>query len=46
MTDVTNTSENQKTVLTGLQPTGVLTIGNYIGAVRNMLEHQKEHKGY
>lgn len=40
----TTTTENQKTVLTGLQPTGVLTIGNYIGAIRNMLEYQKEHK--
>ena len=42
MTD--NINEIQKTVLTGLQPTGVLTIGNYIGAIRNMLEYQKEHK--
>ena len=40
------TAENQKTVLTGLQPTGILTIGNYIGAIRNMLEYQKEHKCY
>lgn len=46
MTETNTTTEYKKTVLTGLQPTGVLTIGNYIGAIRNMLEYQKEHKCY
>ena len=27
-----------KRVLTGLQPTGVITLGNYIGAIRQMAE--------
>ncbi|HKL94248.1 MAG TPA: tryptophan--tRNA ligase [Clostridia bacterium] len=28
---------NQKVLLSGIQPTGVMTIGNYIGAVKNWL---------
>ena len=28
----------KKRVLTGLQPTGVITLGNYIGAIRQMAE--------
>jgi tryptophanyl-tRNA synthetase len=29
--------KNQKVLLSGIQPTGVMTIGNYIGAVKNWL---------
>ena len=28
----------RKKVLTGLQPTGVITLGNYIGAIKQMKE--------
>ncbi len=31
------------TVLSGIQPSGNLTIGNYIGAMRNWVEMQKDH---
>lgn len=31
-----------KKVLTGLQPTGVITLGNYIGAIKQMVEYQNE----
>ena len=29
-----------KTVITGLQPTGVITLGNYIGAIKPMVKNQ------
>lgn len=29
-----------KIVLTGLQPTGVITLGNYIGAIKQMIKYQ------
>jgi len=32
-----------KRVFSGLKPTGQLTIGNYIGAIKNMIELQKEN---
>ncbi len=32
-----------KRVLTGIKPTGELTIGNYIGAIKPLLEMQKEY---
>lgn len=35
-----------KKVLTGLQPTGVLTLGNYIGAVKQMVKFQDEFESY
>ena len=28
-------SEKKKIILSGIQPTGIFTLGNYIGAVRN-----------
>ncbi len=31
-----------KKMLTGLQPTGVITLGNYIGAIKQMVEYQNE----
>lgn len=33
-------------ILTGLKPTGELTIGNYIGAIKQMIEFQKEFETY
>lgn len=33
----------KKIMLTGLQPTGVITLGNYIGAIRQMVEYQEEY---
>lgn len=33
-------------ILTGLKPTGELTIGNYIGAIKQMIEFQKDFDTY
>lgn len=35
-----------KKVLTGLQPTGVITLGNYIGAIQQMKTYQEEFDSY
>jgi tryptophanyl-tRNA synthetase len=35
-----------KKMLTGLQPTGVITLGNYIGAIRQMVEMQGKYDSY
>ena len=32
-----------KKMLTGLQPTGVITLGNYIGSIRQMVENQDKY---
>lgn len=36
----------KKRVLTGLQPTGVITLGNYIGAIKQMIEYQNNYESY
>jgi len=36
----------KKTLLTGLQPTGNLTLGNYIGAVKQMVDNQDNYNSY
>lgn len=36
-------SENKKTIFSGIQPTGVFTLGNYLGAVRNWVKLQEEY---
>ena len=36
----------KKTILTGLKPTGSLTLGNYIGSIRQMVKMQDEYKSY
>ena len=36
----------KKKILTGLQPTGVITLGNYIGAIKQMVERQDEYDSY
>ena len=35
-----------KKVLTGLQPTGIITLGNYIGAIKQMVEYQNMYESY
>ncbi|MEG1596773.1 MAG: tryptophan--tRNA ligase [Bacilli bacterium] len=35
-----------KRVLTGLQPTGVITIGNYIGAIKQMVDYQDKYDSF
>ena len=30
----------KKKMLTGLQPTGAITLGNYIGAIKQMVDYQ------
>ena len=36
----------KKTILTGLKPTGSLTLGNYIGSIKQMVSMQDEYKSY
>lgn len=36
----------KKTTLTGLKPTGSLTLGNYIGSIKQMVELQENYKNY
>lgn len=36
-------SHSASRILTGIQPTGNLTIGNYLGSVQNVLDIQKTH---
>ena len=33
----------KKVMLTGLQPTGVITLGNYIGAIKQMVKNQEKY---
>ena len=35
-----------KRMLTGLQPTGCITFGNYIGAIKQMVKYQEEYESY
>lgn len=35
--------ENKKILFSGIQPTGIITIGNYIGALQNWVKLQKEY---
>ena len=35
-----------KRMLTGLQPTGSITLGNYIGAIRQMVEYQDNYDSF
>ena len=36
----------KKTVLTGLKPTGSLTLGNYIGSIKQMIDNQDKYNSY
>ena len=42
----TAATTTKKTVLSGIQPTSVLTIGNYLGALRNFVAMQDEFDAY
>ena len=35
-----------KTLLTGLKPTGSLTLGNYIGSIKQMVDNQDKYNSY
>ena len=35
-----------KRMLTGLQPTGVITLGNYLGAIKEMVKRQDEYESF
>lgn len=35
-----------KKMLTGLQPTGIITLGNYIGAIKQMVKYQDMYDSY
>ena len=35
-----------KRILTGLQPTGCITLGNYIGAIKQMVEYQEKYESF
>ena len=35
-----------KRILTGLQPTGEITLGNYIGAIKQIVELQEKYDSY
>ncbi|HXW53636.1 MAG TPA: tryptophan--tRNA ligase [Myxococcota bacterium] len=37
------TREKKARVLSGIQPTGILHLGNYLGAIAQWVEHQAEH---
>ena len=39
-------SENMKRMLTGIQPSGCITLGNYIGAIRRMVKYQSEYESF
>ena len=35
-----------KRIITGLQPTGCITLGNYIGAIKRMVEYQEKYESF
>ena len=35
-----------KRMLSGIKPTGRLTLGNYIGAIRNFVNYQDDYEMY
>ena len=37
-------SENKKVIFSGIQPSGNLTIGNYLGALKNWVKLQDEEE--
>lgn len=43
MISVEPTTERKKTILSGIQPTGVFTLGNYLGAIKNWVSMQDEY---
>ena len=39
-------NNEQKVMLTGVRPSGNLTLGNYLGAIKNFVTRQKQYKSY
>ncbi len=37
-------NNEQKVMLTGVRPSGNLTLGNYLGAIRNFVTRQSQYK--
>ena len=37
---------NKKVMLTGVRPSGNLTLGNYLGAIKNFVDKQNDYKSY
>jgi len=42
MSEINENTVAKKRILSGIQPSGALTLGNYVGALRNWVELQKE----
>jgi tryptophanyl-tRNA synthetase len=40
------TTASKKTMLSAVQPSNMLTIGNYLGAIKNWVDHQKNYNCY
>ncbi len=43
MNEANQTAQKKKIVFSGIQPSGNLTIGNYLGAIKNWVNHQDEY---
>ncbi|ADL50420.1 tryptophan--tRNA ligase [Clostridium cellulovorans] len=41
-----NTTENKKVIFSGIQPSGDLTLGNYLGALKNWVKLQDQYECY
>lgn len=39
-------NQNEKVMLTGVRPSGNLTLGNYLGAIKNFVSRQAKYKSY
>ena len=37
---------NEKIIFSGIQPSGTITLGNYLGALANWVELQEQYKNY
>lgn len=46
MEEIKENKEKKKVILSGIQPTGTFTLGNYIGAVRNWGKLQDDYQCY
>ncbi len=44
--DTAPTSAGQQRVLSGITPSGPLTLGNYLGALKRFVEGQQDHAGF
>lgn len=39
-------SDHKKVILSGIQPSGIITLGNYLGALSNWVKLQEEYRNY